>query len=106
MSVDEVSRIRLAKKAVEIFGEAEAMTLMKHLPIGGIANLATKDDLALTRAELRADFGELRADFAELRADFGELRADFAERMNHQTITIIRTMTGIMGLIAAVMKWG
>ncbi len=140
MSVDEISRMRLAKRAVEVFGEAEAMALMEHLPIGGIANLATKDDLALTRAELRADFAELRSEFGTLRGEFGELkgefgtlrgefgelkgefgtlrgefgelkgefgtlRADIAEQINRQTITYIGSMTGIIGLMLAIMKW-
>jgi hypothetical protein len=91
MAVDEISRIRLARRAVEVFGEAEAETLMDHLPLGGIANLATKDDLKLLSAELRLEISGLRA--------------DIEERMNRQTITMIGTMTGIMGLILAVMKW-
>ncbi len=112
MSVDEISRIRLAQSAVKVLGEAEAMTLMEHLPIGGIANLATKDDLALTRAELRADFAELRGEFGELKGEFGTLRGEFGdlrayieERFHRQTITFIGTMTGIMGLMMAFMKW-
>jgi hypothetical protein len=133
MSVDEISRIRLAQSAVKVLGEAEAMTLMEHLPIGGIANLATKDDLALTRAELRADFAELRGEFGSLRGEFGELKGEFGslrgefgelkgefgslrgdfgdlrayieERSHRQTITFIGTMTGIMGLMMAFSKW-
>jgi hypothetical protein len=84
MAVDEISRIRLARRVVEVFGEAEAETLMEHLPLGGVLNLATKDDLKLLGAELRIDI---------------------EERMNRQTITMIGTMTGIMGLMLAVMKW-
>jgi hypothetical protein len=84
MAVDEISRIRLARRVVEVFGEAEAETLMEHLPLGGVLNLATKDDLKLLGAEMRIDI---------------------EERMNRQTITMIGTMTGIMGLMLAVMKW-
>jgi hypothetical protein len=98
MAVDEISRIRLARRAVEVFGEAEAETLMDHLPLGGVSNLATKDDLRILGAELRLEISELRG-------EFGGLRADIEERMNRQTITIISTMTGIMGLMLAVMKW-
>ena len=105
MSVDEISRIRLAQSAAKALGEAEAMTLMEHLPIGGIANLATKDDLALTRAELRGEFGELKGEFGTLRGDFGDLRAYIEERFHRQTITFVGTMTGIMGLMMAFVKW-
>jgi hypothetical protein len=71
---------------------------MEHLPLGGVSNLATKDDLRILGAELRLEISELRG-------EFGGLRADIEERINRQTITIIGTMTGIMGLMLAVMKW-
>ena len=106
MGVDELARLRLANKAVNLFGEKEAQTLMEHLPIGGIANLATKDDLFLTKAELRAEFQELRADFEQLRADFERLRADVAESMRRQTITLITVMTTINAVMFAGLKWG
>jgi hypothetical protein len=64
--------------------EVTTLILMNHLPLGGVVNLATKDDLKLLGAELRADI---------------------EERMNRQTITMIGTMTGIMGLMLAIMKW-
>ncbi len=72
---------------------------MEHLPLGGIANLATKDDLLLTKAELRAEFQELRADFEQL-------RADVAESMRRQTITLITVMTTINAVMFAGLKWG
>ncbi len=120
MGVDELARLRLANKAVNLFGEKEAQTLMEHLPLGGIANLATKDDLFLTKAELRAQFEQLRADFEQLRADFEQLRADFeqlradferlradvAESMRRQTITLITVMTTINAVMFAGLKWG
>ncbi|MFY8239269.1 MAG: hypothetical protein ACOVK5_08515 [Ilumatobacteraceae bacterium] len=65
---------------------------MEHLPLGGIANLATKDDLFLTKAELRADFERLRA--------------DVAESMRRQTITLITVMTTINAVMFAGLKWG
>ena len=133
MSVDEISRIRLARRAVEVFGEAEAATLMEHLPLGGVSNLATKDDLKilgaelrLEMAELRADFGTLRGEFGELkgefgtlrgefgelkgefgtlRGDFGELRAYIEERFHRQTITMITTMSALMGILFVALKW-
>lgn len=126
MSVDEISRIRLARRAVEVFGEAEAATLMEHLPLGGVSSLATKDDLKilgaelrLEMAELRADFGtlrgefgtlrgefgELKGEFGTLRGDFGELRAYIEERFHRQTITMITTMSALMGILFVALKW-
>jgi hypothetical protein len=158
MSVDEISRIRLARRAVEVFGEAEAATLMEHLPLGGVSNLATKDDLKILGAELRlemselrselrgemsdlrielrgemseirADFGTLRGEFGTLRGEFGELRGEFGElrgefgefgelrgefgelrayieeRFHRQTITMITTMSALMGILFVALKW-
>jgi hypothetical protein len=172
MAVDEISRIRLARRAVEVFGEAEAATLMEHLPLGGVPSLATKDDLKILGAELRlemselrselrgemselrADFGTLRGEFGELkgefgtlrgefgelkgefgtlrgefgelkgefgtlrgefgelkgefgtlRGDFGELRAYIEERFHRQTITMITTMSALMGILFVALKW-
>jgi predicted nuclease with TOPRIM domain len=148
MSVDEISRIRLARRAVEVFGEAEAATLMEHLPLGGVSNLATKDDLKILGAELRlemselrselrgemsdlrielrgemseirADFGTLRGEFGTLggefgtlggefgtlRGEFGELRAYIEERFHRQTITMITTMSALMGILFVALKW-
>lgn len=126
MSVDEISRIRLARRAVEVFGEAEAETLMEHLPLGGVSSLATKDDLKilgaelrLEMAELRADFGTLRGEFGTLRGEFGELKGEFGtlrgefgelrayieERFHRQTITMITTMSALMGILFVALKW-
>jgi hypothetical protein len=148
MSVDEISRIRLARRAVEVFGEAEAATLMEHLPLGGVSNLATKDDLKILGAELRlemselrselrgemsdlrielrgemseiradfgtlrgefgtlrGEFGTLRGEFGELRGEFGELRAYIEERFHRQTITMITTMSALMGILFVALKW-
>jgi hypothetical protein len=137
MSVDEISRIRLARRAVEVFGEAEAATLMEHLPFGGVSNLATKDDLKILGAELRlemaelrselrgemseiradfgtlrgefgtlrGEFGELKGEFGTLRGEFGELRAYIEERFHRQTITMITTMSALMGILFVALKW-
>ena len=127
MSVDEISRIRLARRAVEVFGEAEAATLMEHLPLGGVSNLATKDDLKILgaelrlemselrselrgemsdlRIELRGEMSEIRADFGTLRGEFGELRAYIEERFHRQTITMITTMSALMGILFVALKW-
>jgi HAMP domain-containing protein len=133
MSVDEISRVRLARRAVEVFGEAEAATLMEHLPFGGVSTLATKDDLKILGAELRLEMAELRADFGMLRGEFGELKGEFGtlrgefgelkgefgtlrgefgelrayieERFHRQTITMITTMSALMGILFVALKW-
>lgn len=52
MPVDERARHRLYLKLEQVLGPEEAGTLMDHLPPGGFANLATKDDLEHLRSEL------------------------------------------------------
>ena len=54
---------------------------------------------------LRGEFGELKGEFGTLRGDFGDLRAYIEERFHRQTITFVGTMTGIMGLMMAFVKW-
>jgi hypothetical protein len=54
MGVDERARHRLYRRLEEILGPEEAGTLMNHLPPAGLPDLATKTDLALTRADMVA----------------------------------------------------
>ncbi len=55
MSVDEAARHRLFNRATEVLGQEEAEILMAHLPPGGWANLATKQDLLGLEQGLRRD---------------------------------------------------
>lgn len=62
MPVDEHARHQLYIKAVEVFGEQEAATLMDHLPPGGWSNLATKQDLLDLERRLKSEIvGELKS---------------------------------------------
>jgi predicted nuclease with TOPRIM domain len=54
---------------------------------------------------LRGEFGELRGEFGELRGEFGELRAYIEERFHRQTITMITTMSALMGILFVALKW-
>ncbi len=54
MAVSEQDRNKLYNKAIELFGEAEATTLMAHLPPGGYPNLATKQDLLELEARVKS----------------------------------------------------
>jgi hypothetical protein len=53
MSVDERDRYKLHQRLVEVLGEAEANTIMAHLPPVGWSRVATKDDLR--QLELRLE---------------------------------------------------
>ncbi len=98
-------------KIAEILGEEEAETLMAQLPPYEWPQVATKQDLADLRAELRGDMdalrtelrgemselrGELRAEMSELRGEMSELRGGLrGEMAAHVRIHIIATVTAV-----------
>ena len=49
--VTEQMRVNLANRANDIFKE-DGQVLMAHLPVGGAAGVATKQDLMLTKQDL------------------------------------------------------
>ena len=63
-------------------GAGHAATLLAMLPPGG--DLATKDDLARTRKELKGDITSLRnewkGDMSELRSELALIRTEMAHR--------------------------
>jgi hypothetical protein len=75
MPVDERARHRLYLKLEEVLGSDEAGTLMAHLPPAGFAELATKDDLLLTRTELKTEMESLKQ---ELKGDMASLKGEMA----------------------------
>jgi len=91
MVVNERDRLKLAHRLEGLLGE-EATILMEHLPYGGIAGLATKDDLVLLKAEMHTDMAEFRA--------------EIYKALNSQTLKIITVMTALNGLMFAGLKWG
>jgi hypothetical protein len=95
MPVDERARHQLYRKLEEVLGGEEAGTLMDHLPPAGFADLATKEDLLLTKAELKAEMGNLRR---ELTAEIAGLRAEMeslARRLIMWTSTMVLATGGL-----------
>ena len=82
MSVDEVARFRLFESAQRQLGHDEAITLMEMLPPVEWSQVATKADLGVLGAELRAEMSQLR----------GELRAEMADRASSTVRTIVLAM--------------
>ena len=78
---DEMKRLALVERLIEMLGKEHALTLMEHLPPTTWDQLATKDDLKMTATELRGEFAELR----------GELALQIAR----QTRTIVFTQLGV-----------
>ena len=62
MAVTEEARHKLYRHVEEDWGEDVANTLMDHLPPGGWANVATKDDIASLRKDTDDGFAALRKD--------------------------------------------
>jgi hypothetical protein len=100
MAVDERARLDLYRRLEEVLGMAEADTLMSHLPPSGWSDVATRQDLARTRAELREAMGELRTELrtemaglrTELRTEMAGLRTDL-----HTEMGDLRTMVANEG---------
>ena len=75
---------------------------MSAIPTIDWTDLATKDDLALLRSELRGEMGELRS---ELRGDISGLRGDFQLEMmqleNRLQRSIVTWILAAQGLTLA-----
>jgi hypothetical protein len=78
MPVDERARHRLYLKLEEVLGSDEAGTLMAHLPPAGFAELATKDDLLLTKSELKTELESLKQ---ELKGEMASLKQELKGEM-------------------------
>ncbi len=100
MAVDEQARHRLYDALEAQLGDDNAAILMDSLPPAGWADVATKQDLALLRAELR---GEMQTGFAEVRAQIAELRSEMYHVMRNQLVAYIgANITAASVFLAAV----
>lgn len=80
MPFDETARSKLLAKLNELLGAEEAATLMERLHPQDWSQLATKDDLAEMRSEVRGEIAELRSEvrgeIAEARFEIGAVRSE------------------------------
>ena len=88
MQVSERDRHDLYEWAKGTMGERRADTLMSYLPPVGWGDIATRRDLEILRAEIRAELAELRA--------------EMADRFRHQTNMLVGAIAGLGGLVVAV----
>ena len=95
-----IDTLRLARKLREAgFNEAQAEAVADAVREGAeSADLATKGDLALTTAELRAEIAELRS---EMRAEFAAVRAEMREMEQRLILRITNEIAGVRNEIAA-----
>ena len=84
--MDELARLRFARKAQDVFGDEEAAYLMDHLPYGGVADIATNTGIGHLRSDMVSEFAAVRSDmvseFAAVRSDmdseFAAVRTEMA----------------------------
>lgn len=93
MAVDEASRLHLYEQARNAWGGDAADTLMHALPWDPDRS-ATKDDLAVLSANLRAEMADIR----------GELKADIATSTRTMIYSTIVSNATMAGLILAAVK--
>lgn len=91
MAITEKQRRELFTKAEEVLGEANAETLMSHLPPVGWADVATKQDLAALEGRLE---GRL-AQFAD------QLRAEFQRDLRQQLLAFLTANAVMLGVFTA-----
>lgn len=108
MAVTEAARHQLYGRLEEVLGNEEAATLMDHLPHGGWANLATKDDVKRgiegTRngVDSLAAKTDLRFDEFESKMDlrFDELAARFDVKLDAKIDGVRQEIDGVRQEIA------
>lgn len=76
-------------------GQTGADIVMNAIPTIDWNDLATHDDLAVLRSELRTEMTELRGEMAELRHDFRVEMASLETRLQRSIITWILAAQGV-----------
>jgi hypothetical protein len=82
MAVDEAGRLRLHRRLEEVLGVNEAEVLMAQLPVRRWENVATKDDIAALRAEMRSLAERLDIRTSSLEERLTARLTSFEERTN------------------------
>ena len=98
-----VSR-KLRESLERQLGPDEADELLNLIPPDW-TQLATKHDLAESRAELKTDMAMRRSEFGGLEgqtlAGFDSLRAELRSQIRMQTYLLLGAITGLAGLVVA-----
>lgn len=98
--MDELARLRFARKAQDVFGDEEAAYLMDHLPYGGVADIATNTGIGHLRSDMVSEFAAVRSEMRELRSD---LRAEFHSELRRFTVMNVSLMTGLISAMGTVL---
>jgi len=105
MAIDERRRLELADVVKRTLGDEAGLTLMEMLPPIGWTDVATKQDLEVVEARLRAEMSH-RFDLVDQRFDAlrHELLGGFHKEMTVQTWRLVTAATAMFGLFAAVVR--
>jgi hypothetical protein len=98
MAISEKSRSAIYQGLRELVGEEATAEMLAQFPSRDVDEPATKADLAVLRAELRAEMGELRI---ELRAEMGELRIDMHRLHNRTLLALAAMISAATAVLAA-----
>ena len=85
MAISEAARSDLYTGLVEVLGPDRAETLMSAIPLYDLDEVATKRDLQVLKAELRA----------EISIEIGSLRKTMTNWMLTQSLAIIGAIVGV-----------
>lgn len=85
MAISEAARSDLYTGLVEVLGPDRAQTLMSAIPLYDLDEVATKRDLQVLKAELRA----------EISIEIGSLRKTMTNWMLTQSLAIIGAIVGV-----------
>ena len=85
MAISEAARSDLYTGLVEVLGPERAETLMSAIPLYDLDEVATKRDLQVLKAELRA----------EISIEIGSLRKTMTNWMLTQSVAIIGAIVGV-----------
>lgn len=100
MSAVETDRWILHSRIREVLGNREGDILMEHLPPAGWSHLATKDDVTMTKLELRQEMGEIKA---ELKADIADIRIAMEKGFRSQTWKMVAAIGTSQAISVAIM---
>jgi hypothetical protein len=87
---------RMAEAIVAVVGQTAGPPSIEHL--------ATRDDLQLTKAELRAESGALRTEIAGVRAEIAAAEGRLRETLRQQGWAQLGAMTALLGLAVAAIR--
>ena len=105
MAITEKQRHELFTKAEEVLGEANAETLMSHLPPVGWADVATTRDLDGLRSDFNAQRVSMKQDMELLRLELrGEMTRGFATMTRTYVITSFGSAIAVASLVLAAVR--